>query len=148
MQKRENNRSMRLEAIRRLLGSAPVRNQEELLALLREQGMCVTQATLSRDLKALHATKGTTREGVSGYALTAHRAEAQRTLLRGLRFSRNLAVLHTLPGYASAVAARIDKARLPDVLGTVAGDDTVLIVLAEDCERDTLAQQIENTIAE
>jgi transcriptional regulator of arginine metabolism len=114
-----------------------VRSQTELAELLAEKGLVVTQATLSRDLEELGATK-VRRPGNNGlvYAVDPDRGQVEgdrfaRTLadlLVSAEPSANLVVLRTPPGGAHLLASALDRAGLPNVVGTVAGDDTVLVV--------------------
>jgi transcriptional regulator of arginine metabolism len=128
-----------------VLAHQPVRSQAELAALLDAAGVHVTQATLSRDLDELGAVKLRTPDGglpvyvvpEDGSPLTArsaddalpHRlARLVGELLTSVDASANLVVLRTPPGAAHYLASAIDRASLGDVLGTVAGDDTILVV--------------------
>lgn len=139
-------RNERLDAIRLLLSRQETNTQEALLRELLKMGFSVTQSTLSRDLRRLHAVKAGGAGG-SCYILpqdpryqrvvTAITAPefARDTGFLSLDFSGNLAVMRTRPGYAAVLAAGID-AQMPDgVLGTIAGDDTILIVLREGMTR-------------
>lgn len=123
-----------------------VRSQPELAALLSERGVHVTQATLSRDLVELDAVKVRTGSGALVYAVPAEggdrRPRAPREsaaasarlarlcaeLLVSADTSANLVVLRTPPGAAQFLASAFDKAELPEILGTIAGDDTVLVI--------------------
>lgn len=129
-----------------LLARHDVRSQPELARLLAEDGLVVTQATLSRDLDELGAVKVRSGEGDLVYATpseggdrrprpAADRAVLDARLLRTLNdllvsaeASGNLAVLRTPPGGANLLASALDSADLPEVLGTLAGDDTVIVV--------------------
>jgi len=119
----------RQRLILELIEKTGVPNQERLAELLRERGVAVTQATLSRDLHELGVVKG--GEGyslpsqVNGHAASLERA-LKEFLIRG-DSGGNLAVLHTGPGGAPLLALEIDKASMKPVLGTVAGDDTVFV---------------------
>lgn len=130
-------RGARLAAIRRIVAETAVDSQERLTALLRRQGFAVTQATLSRDLKRLGIGKAPSADG--GYTYISSEAEVKtgsdatyvQDFLRGflsIDFSGILGLMRTLPGHASSVASALDNLRIPEVLGTVAGDDTVLVV--------------------
>ena len=122
-----------------LLEQMPVRSQTELVRLLADEGVAVTQATLSRDLDELGAVKvrrpgeGTAYsvpDGAAGMpAVPAQRlARALEELLVSAEPSANLVVLRTPPGGAHLLASAVDRAGLAEVIGTVAGDDTVLVV--------------------
>ena len=134
-------KQLRQRAIRDLVESRPIRTQQELAAALRERGFRTTQATISRDVAEL-GLKKSGRGGTLTYALPPRLREAEtsgeerlRTLLRELpvdvREAGLMLVLHTLPGSAHAVAAAMDRARWPEVVGTIAGDDTVFVAFAD-----------------
>lgn len=129
-----------------LLGRHRVTSQASLLEMLAEDGFEVTQATVSRDLDEIGAVKVLDSDGTSVYAVPAEGGEASARmpetagaarsrmsrvltdLLVSADSSGNIAVLRTPPGAAQYLASAIDHADLPDVIGTVAGDDTVLMV--------------------
>ena len=123
--------------LRRLLAERAIHSQEELVRLLAEHGHRVTQATVSRDLMALGAEK-VVRQGEERYVLADSpppARAAERELRRRMKefvieigHSLNNVVLTTPPGAAGSVAVALDRALLPEVLGTLGGDDTVLIV--------------------
>lgn len=130
-----------------LVSSRELSKQEELMDELRRAGYDSAQATLSRDLKLLGVVKAQNDNGRYVYMLPnkkAYRnvsnnhitvAAMNRLGALGVRFSGNMAVVKTLPGHASHVAYDIDHAELEFVVGTVAGDDTVFVVLEEDTDR-------------
>lgn len=132
-----STRAARQEMIAQLIASQSVSSQAQLGELLSAQGIVVTQATLSRDLDELHAVKRTSDDG-QFYVLDDHGPSAKdgdarlarvaSEVLVGLDYSANLVVLRTPPGAAQYLASAIDKGAVPDVIGTVAGDDTVLLV--------------------
>jgi len=127
----------RQRAIRDLVDQRPIRTQQELAAALRERGFRTTQATISRDVAELGLIKRG-REGIQAYALPPRLVEAEtsgedrlRKLLSDLpvevREAGLLVILRTLPGSAHAIAAALDRARWPEVAGSIAGDDTVFV---------------------
>ncbi len=138
-------RSARQARIAELIAAREVTSQTQLAALLAESGVEVTQATLSRDLEELGAVKMRGSDGVpASYVLPPENAPlrpAQAAPARLIRLladllthaegSANLAVLRTPPGAAQFLASALDKVGLPDVLGTIAGDDTVVVVARE-----------------
>ena len=140
-------KNSRLDAIKMIISSKEVGSQEELLQELSKEGFQLTQATLSRDLKQLKVAKAASMNGNYVYVLpnnTMYRRvtephSATEMLLsdgvRGIEFSGNLAVIRTRPGYASSVAYDIDIHSFDEILGTIAGDDTILLVLREGCTR-------------
>ena len=130
-------KQLRQRAIRDLVEQRPIRTQQELATALRERGFRTTQATISRDVAELGLIK-IAREGTSAYALSPRLVEAEtsgedrlRTLLGDLpleiREAGLLLVLRTLPGSAHPIAAALDRARWPEVAGSIAGDDTVFV---------------------
>lgn len=135
------NRVKRQLEIRKIILKGNVHGQEKLLLELKQNGFDLTQATLSRDLKILqvakvpHPTKGYVyvipgEEKAESYP-EINRINYLADGFKDLRFSGNLAVLRTRPGYASSIAAVIDNSNSWEILGTVAGDDTILIIQKE-----------------
>ena len=134
-------KQLRQRAIRDLVDRRPIRTQHELAAALRERGFRTTQATISRDVAELGLLKAA-RDGVQAYALPPRLVEAEvsgedrlRRLFRDLpaeiREAGLLLVVKTLPGSAHPIAAALDRARWPEVAGSIAGDDTVFIATAD-----------------
>ena len=136
-----------------------VHSQTELAALLADQGVHVTQATLSRDLVELDAVKVRSTTGALVYAVpdeggdrrpatpgetaagATRLARLAAELLVSAEASANLVVLRTPPGAAQFLASALDKASLPEVLGTIAGDDTVLVIGRDPVGGDALAHR-------
>lgn len=137
-----------------IVSSQEISTQEELQRELAVAGFHASQATLVRDLRQLHIIKGINAQGRNVYMTPidqryrvvsdSHVTLASLNKLGALsvRFSGNLAVVHTPPGHAAHVAYDIDAAALPDVLGTVAGDDTVLVILTEDADRASVMDRL------
>ncbi|HEY8632885.1 MAG TPA: arginine repressor [Candidatus Limnocylindrales bacterium] len=134
-------KQLRQRAIRDLVAQRPIRTQQELAAALRERGFRTTQATISRDVAELGLVKAG-REGTQAYALPRRLVEAEtsgedrlRALLRDLpvevREAGLLLVVKTLPGSAHAIAAALDRARWPEVAGSIAGDDTLFVACVD-----------------
>ena len=126
----QNNTKIRQQAILDIVQAGPVFSQEELAARLKEEGITSTQATLSRDLKALRISK----VPGEGYVVPARGRSLSADFTSGIlriQFSANLGVLRTRPGLANAVAVLIDTHVAGPVLGTIAGDDTILLILRE-----------------
>ncbi len=130
----------RQRAIRDVVAQRPIRTQLELAAILRDRGFQTTQATVSRDVAELGLVK-VTRDGSTVYALPPRLVEAEvsgedrlRTLMDDLPIEIHeaglLLVIRTLPGSAHAIAAALDRARWPEVAGSIAGDDTVFVACA------------------
>jgi transcriptional regulator of arginine metabolism len=134
-------KQLRQRAIRDLVEQRPIRTQQELAAALRERGFRTTQATISRDVAELGLVKAG-RSGTQAYAIPPRLREADtsgedriRTLLRDMpveiRDAGTMLVLRTLPGSAHPLAAALDRARWPEVVGSIAGDDTVFVAFAD-----------------
>ena len=140
-------KSDRLDTIKMIISSQEVGSQEDLLQALNQEGYVLTQATLSRDLKQLKVAKAASMNGNYVYVLPNNTMYRRMTEphsatemlrvdgIRGIEFSGNLAVIRTRPGYASSVAYDIDTHNFNEILGTIAGDDTILLVLREECTR-------------
>ena len=132
----------RLDAIKMIISSKEGGSQEELLQELNREGFELTQATLSRDLKQLKVAKAASMNGKYVYVLPNNIMYKRSTdqsageMLRSngfisLQFSGNIAVIRTRPGYASSMAYDIDNNEFSEILGTIAGDDTIMLVLRE-----------------
>jgi transcriptional regulator of arginine metabolism len=142
----------RQHRIQRLLEEHAVATQEQLVELLGADGVVATQATVSRDLEDLGAVKVRVPGGETIYAVPALPKDAlapEEHLRRvcgewvvEVAHSHNLVVLRTPPGSAHVVGSALDRAGLPDVLGTVAGDDTVLVIAAERTTGKAVARRI------
>ena len=148
-------RESRLAAIRRLVGSSTVRSQEDLLQALRREGFVVTQATLSRDLKSLGVVRvpGETGEYVYSFSDPEGKSGSGTSLgadfMRGfisMEFSGAFALVKTLPGHAGSVAYALDHLRLGSILGTLAGDDTILVVPRDGASRADILREIRQRI--
>jgi transcriptional regulator of arginine metabolism len=145
-------KNQRQHRITRLLESQPVTNQAQLVALLGEQGVEATQTTVSRDLDDLGAVKVRLPGGETAYALPElpkHQIAPEDHLRRVLgewvvevAHSGNLVVLRTPPGSAHVVGSALDRSGLEEVVGTVAGDDTVLVVVDEQIGGATMAGRL------
>ena len=134
----------RLSVIKELVSTRQVGSQEELLRLLEERGFTVTQATLSRDIRRLQIVKRPNQSGGYIYAVD-HTPVVQPTaapITGTIEFSGQLAVVKTRPGYAAAIASEIDRSAHEVVLGTIAGDDTVLVIPREGVSREALRRVI------
>ncbi|MDD2960535.1 MAG: ArgR family transcriptional regulator [Muribaculaceae bacterium] len=144
------NKKTRLQLILELIKTNCIGSQDELSRLLAAKGFNVTQATLSRDLKVLKITKVATDLGgymyiipdsnnIQDKMLSSGQANLQASPITGfisIKFSGHAAVIKTRNGYASGLAYDIDMSRPPEVLGTIAGADTVFAILREDVTRE------------
>lgn len=144
-------RARRQRLIAELLRSRSVASQEALLTALREEGLATTQATISRDLDQLGAVK-LRREGVTSYALPDEISIADgpgrrlRTILaewvRSIEAIGQLVVVKTPPGSAHLVGVALDQARLPEIAGTICGDDTIFIAVRNAKDAPSLVERL------
>jgi transcriptional regulator of arginine metabolism len=136
--------------ILRLVSAERISNQEDLRRRLAQQRMRVTQATLSRDLHELKLVK--TSDGYRAPTALAEDASvppltrALREFLLDIRPAENLLVLKTPPSGAQPLAAAVDGAKFPEIAGTIAGDDTVLIITPNRKSRESLQKAIESHV--
>ncbi len=126
-----------------IISSQELGSQDELLEALQKEGFKLTQATLSRDLKQLKVAKAATMNGNYVYVLpnvTMYKRVSTPQQIRemmqvpgflSINFSGNMGVIKTRPGYASSIAYNIDNNDIPQIIGTIAGDDTIFIVIRQ-----------------
>lgn len=140
----------RQEMIRRLIRNNAIATQEDLGRLLQNEGYDVTQATLSRDLAQLGAVRVSLPGGGTVYALDLLAAPSDEATIRGLgqqvlaiQDNGSLVVLKTQTGMASAVALVLDRARIPEALGSIAGDDTIFAAPTRGTTARQLARRLE-----
>ncbi len=146
----------RQHRIAKLLESRPVTNQTQLVELLAEEGIEATQTTVSRDLEELGALKVRLPGGESAYALAElptqqivsgeHLRRVLGEWVVEMSASGNLVVVRTPPGCAHVVASALDRSAMAGLLGTVAGDDTVLLVVAEDEGGSAMVERLQGLI--
>ena len=153
--KTKNNR---LEALRMIISSRELGSQEELLNALQKEGFKLTQATLSRDLKQLKVAKAATLRGNYVYVLpndTMYKRVSTPGNIRemmtdsgfvSINFSGNMGVIKTRPGYASAIAWNIDSSDIPHIIGSIAGDDTIFIVIRDGVSHSEAASAIKQIL--
>lgn len=148
-------RSLRLARLRHIIETRQIRSHEVLLSILSEEGFTVTQATLSRDLKYLKV--GKVPDGRGGYIYTfsdsASKVGSDKSLVEDFRrgfisieFSGSEGVVKTLPGHASSVAFAIDNLNIREVLGTIAGNDTILLIPRNGVSRNQLIKALQERI--
>ncbi len=134
-------KSQRQAKIMEIISNKNVETQEQLLAELQRAGFRSTQATISRDIKELRIIKELTSFGTYRYTAAADELGGTfsgklntifRQCITSYDYARNMVVIRTLPGLASAAASAIDAMNMSVVLGTIAGDDTVFIVMRDD----------------
>ncbi len=141
------SKTQRLLAIRRLIEKEAVTNQDELLSMLKQEGFEVTQATLSRDLKFLEAGKVPDKEKGYIYVLPRGKQQNRESATMGnfplngfisIEFARDLAVIKTHPGYAQSISAAIDEMDAYEIMATIAGDDTILLIPRDDIGKEDI----------
>ena len=145
----------RLSAIRKIITKNTIRSQEELLKQLNDIGFELTQATLSRDLKQLKVGRIPSQQGfkyvVSDDFIDEHKPESYSPLAYGflaIEFSSNIAVIKTMPAYSHTIADAIDKAEMNEIIGTVAGNDTVIAVIRQGVNHDQVLKAISKNLPE
>lgn len=148
----------RLDAICEVIKNKTVRNQEELLKHLTAKGIKTTQATLSRDIKQLKVAKNHDGNDNYIYALPDESRSRQESKsdspkkelstlgYADIEFSGNLAVIKTRPGYAMGIASDIDAKAPREILGTIAGDDTILLIPREGFSREEIVEALSHFI--
>ena len=133
-------KSQRQAKIIEIISNTNVETQEQLLAALQEAGFTSTQATISRDIKELRIVKELTSFGTYRYTTAAKEVPSSfsgrlntifRECVTDFDYAQNIIVIHTLPGLASAAASALDAMNMSVVLGTLAGDDTVMVVMRD-----------------
>ena len=148
----------RLEALRLIISSQQLGSQDELLTALQKEGFKLTQATLSRDLKQLKVAKAASMSGNYVYVLpneTMYKRVSTPNSIRemmkvpgfvSINFSGNIGIIKTRPGYASSIAWNIDNSDIPEILGTIAGDDTIFIVIKEGVKHQAVIHALNDVV--
>lgn len=145
----------RLEIIKNIITTEKIESQDEFLSILKSKGINTTQATLSRDLKTLGASR--ISDGWSNYYYSIPsnikegitREEYIRAVhfgVKSIEFSGNFGVIKTRVGHANSVAAALDYINLPEILGSIAGDDTIFIVLREGSTKEDLIESFKSNL--
>ena len=140
-------KKQRLSVIENILHSEVIRSQDDLQKSLTDRGFEVTQATLSRDIRRLKIIKTIDSEGGYRYLLPEMAANEPRLPPlpfdeETVEFSGNLAVIKTRPGYAMGIASDIDKHAPTEILGTIAGDDTILVIPREGIRQEQVREAL------
>lgn len=148
------NKSERLLQIRKLIVSEKIASQDEMLSLLVRKGFSMTQATLSRDLKYLRVSK--VHDDEKGYVYYLAEGDIPESvtpwsgfLIEGyvsFEFAQNLAIMKTLPGYASSIASAIDSMAMVEIAGTIAGDDTIILIPRDGSNKLDIKKQLGRVI--
>jgi transcriptional regulator of arginine metabolism len=147
-----NTKKIRHAAIREILAARPAADQSALLQALRKRRIRATQATISRDLRDLGLAKARIEGGGYAYTPEASGTPSPETVekrlkvmfanfVTGVKDTSHLVLIKTSPGNANGVASLLDSLDRPEILGTIAGDDTVLVVVDTDARRAALARE-------
>lgn len=148
-------KSKRHEKILELIQSSDIETQEQLLQQLEEAGFHTTQATISRDIKQLRILKELTPGGTYRYTTAAkpveHTFSSNLNIIfsqcvTSVDFAQNIIVIKTLPGLAQAACSALDKLELPEVLGTLGGDDTCVVILRDAASASSICAEIRSQI--
>ena len=148
---KNNRQAMILE----IISQENIETQEQLLARLQERGISSTQATISRDIKQMHLIKQPAGQGVYKYAVSDNRsrlnfAEKLRTIFRecitSIDFAQNIVVIKTMPGLANGACSALDNMDMNDIVGSLAGDDTALLVMRNTEAAELLCQEIKDML--
>lgn len=143
-------KSSRQKKILEIVHHYPIETQDDLIDRLLAEGFSVTQATVSRDIRELHLSKVLTGKGTYRYVLPKKEetpvgvrfASSLAESVLSVEYAQNILVIKTYPGLANAVAAGIDGMVLSDVLGCVAGDDTIFVITRSEAAAKTLCEQV------
>ena len=148
---KNNRQSMILD----IIAKEHIETQEQLLEQLRKRGVASTQATISRDIKQLHLVKEPTGHGTYKYAISSSRARLNiadklRTIFResvlSVDCAQNLVVLKTIEGMANGAAFTLDNMQDTDIVGTLAGDDTILLVFHDNANALDFCEQVKEML--
>lgn len=148
-------KNKRLEAIKAIVSNQSIQNQDELQKVLEQKGFSVTQATLSRDLRELNIVKSNVPGKGYIYSMSfpsdgVKVPEQRRTVttdpIRTVEFSSAFGIVRTYPGFAGAVASIIDNGEVSGIMGTIAGDDCILLVLRDGADTTQIVSRISSLI--
>jgi transcriptional regulator of arginine metabolism len=141
-----SEKSYRLQVIKDLVSNQEIGSQDELMQQLSFNEIIVTQATLSRDLRELKISKLPNAKGEYFYKLTEVEPKINSNQTDTISFTHNLAVVKTQPGFATRIALEIDQTPNSEIIGTIAGDDTLFIALRENYNKEITENFIQNII--
>ena len=139
-----------------IVAQRDIETQEQLLDALKERGVSTTQATISRDIKQLHLVKELTAGGIYKYAVSQRKTALNnvgrlQTIFRqgvtSYDMAQNIVVLRTMPGLASAAAAAIDAMEIPELVGSLAGDDTVILIMRTNGSAEEFCEEIREMLS-
>ena len=150
---RDFMKNVRLEKIKQIIATQEINTQDELLDALHQEGFDVTQATISRDINRLMIMKIPLGDGRYRYVSKpdpAHNAYVKGRLrifqdsILSMNFSENIIVIHTIPGAAEAVACLIDYVEWPEIIGTLAGNNTIFVIVKTNKNTTTIIEKLQN----
>lgn len=148
-------KAKRQAMILEIVSTRDVQTQDQLLEALLDAGFACTQATISRDIKELRIVKEMTKFGTYRYASSSKEVSGTfsnrlntifRECITGYDYAQNMVVIHTLPGLAGAAASAVDSMQMHFILGTIAGDDTVLIIMRDNNAAAAFCGEIKNLL--
>ena len=148
-------KSQRQAKILEIVSTRDVETQEQLLEALQNEGFYSTQATISRDIRELRIVKELTKFGTYRYSTVSKELSTTfsgrlntifRECVTGFDYAQNLVVVHTIPGLAGAAASAVDSMEMAFILGTIAGDDTVLIVMRDNNAASAFCTELKNIL--
>jgi transcriptional regulator of arginine metabolism len=139
-----------------IISTRDIETQEQLLEALQKAGVSSTQATISRDIKELHIVKELTKFGTYRYTTASKEVSGSfsnrlnaifKECVTGYDYAQNIVVIHTIPGLAGAAASSVDAMAMSFVLGTIAGDDTVFIVMRDPNAAAAFCSEVKNLLS-
>lgn len=149
-------KTKRQAEVLRIIEGVEVETQDQLLAELKARGVESTQATISRDIKELHLIKELTNYGTYKYVVSGRRASLNyagrlRTIFKegvtSYDRAQNIVVLRTMPGLASAAGAAIDGMEISDLVGSLAGDDTLMMIMRDNEKAEAFCEEIHKMLS-
>ena len=149
-------KAKRQAMILEIVSTRDVQTQDQLLEALQQAGFACTQATISRDIKELRIVKEMTKFGTYRYASSSKEVSGTfsnrlntifRECITGYDYAQNMVVIHTLPGLAGAAASAVDSMQMHFVLGSIAGDDTVVIIMRDNNAAAAFCGEIKNLLS-
>ena len=129
-----------------------IQTQEEMILRLEESGYPVTQATVSRDIREMGLVKGLSTGGIYRYTLPENKETGSRfssvvtESITAVDYAGNIVVIKTYPGHAGAVATCIDSFNMPEIVGTIAGDDAIFLVVREAARASVICERLKSMI--
>ena len=147
-------KAKRQSAIREIIAERPIRTQEDLASALSERGFAATQATVSRDIREMHLVKSLTEEGEYRYVqetrdergMDGRLARILADSVIEMDYAGHLLIIRTISGSAHVAAEAIDTLHLPEIVGTIAGDNTILVIARTEESISSLIQQFSNML--